>query len=361
MSQHRLTLPPSLQRLPSGLLLAIPLVLLVNLVIWGAYAVLVERDQQQWWLASERGLDRILIQLEGVRNNLHGDLAMLAASPNLQALLEEDTAQNLERLASEWEVFTAIKRRYDQVRWLDSQGRERLRINRTAQGAQRVGDAELQDKADRYYFKEAISLPAGQVYASPIDLNIEQGEIERPLKPMLRLGVPIADSQGNRRGLLLVNVLAGTLLEELAMQAAFTHAHLLLINPDGYYVRGFRPEEAWGFMLGLDDERFRFDKRFPQVWQQMVKRGSGQLDDAQGRFLFRGIRYGTEGFSQRYFLVLAGLPAELTTFERSQRSWWLVTSLVVSLVILALCLALLYYLRCCRGETLARSNPGHPI
>lgn len=357
MTYLKLTSPPYLQRLRSGLLLALPILLLVNLLIWGAYSMLVERKQQQWWQESERSLDRILIQVDEVRNDLHGDLALLAASPNLKALLDEETTEALDRLASEWEVFTAIKRRYDQVRWLDNRGRERLRINRTPQGAQRVPASELQDKSNRYYFQEAISLPAGQVYASPIDLNIEQGEIEQPLKPMLRLAVPVVDSDGNRHGLLLVNVLAATILEELAMHAGISRAHLLMINPEGYYVRGFHQEHAWGFMLKQDDERFRFDKGFTQVWQQMIKLGNGKVDGPQGRFLFRGIRYGAEGFAQRYFLVLAALPAELAVLERSSKPWWLVISLVVSLILAALCLTLSYYLRCCHEEVMASPNP----
>jgi hypothetical protein len=357
MTQLKQFSAPYLRRFRAGLLLALPIVLLINFVIWGAYSMLIEQQHQQWWLETERGLDRVLTQLDEVRNDLHGDLALLAASPNLKALLEESTTENLGRLASEWEVFTAIKRRYDQVRWLDNQGLERLRINRTPQGAQRVGDSQLQDKSDRYYFKEAISLPAGQVYASPIDLNIELGEIERPLKPMLRLAVPVTDGGGNRRGLLLVNVLAQTILDDLATQAGFSRAHLLMVDPEGYYVRGFRKQDAWGFMFKRDDEPYRFDKGFPQVWREMIKQGSGKVDGSQGRFLFRGVRYGTEGFSQRYFLVLAAMPSELALFEQAQRPWWLAVSLLVSLILVVLCLTLAYYLFCCRQEALAPPSP----
>jgi len=32
----------------------------------------------------------------------------------------------------------------------------------------------------------------GEVFASPLDLNVEQGEIEQPLKPMLRIAATFA-------------------------------------------------------------------------------------------------------------------------------------------------------------------------
>ncbi len=334
-----------------GLLLALPLVLLVNAIIWGAFSILTERQHQQWWLETEGGLDRILIHIEGMRNDLHGDLSLLASSANLKAVLDETTPENLDRLAAEWEVFTAIKRRYDQVRWLDNRGMERLRINRTPQGAHRVSDAQLQDKAGRYYFKEAISLPVGQIYASPIDLNIERGEVERPLKPMVRLAVPVTDSEGGRRGLLLVNVLAASILEDLSLHAGLSRSHLLLIDPAGYYVRGFREDQAWGFMLQRDGDDFRFDKAFPRIWQQMVKQGNGKADGAQGRFMFRSFSYGAEGFSQRYFLVLAALQAESTVLGQPQRSWWLLVSVLVSLILVVFSLMLSHYLSCCRRKT----------
>lgn len=344
------TLQKSWPRIRSGLLLWLPLAILVNTLIGTAYTVQMQHQRQLWWVETENRLDWILVHLDEVRNDLHGDLSLLMASRNLKALLDQTTTENLDRLASEWEVFTAIKRRYDQIRWLDTRGRERLRINRTSQGARRVSEEQLQDKSDRYYFKQAAGQPAGQIYASPIDLNIERGDIERPFKPILRLAMPLVDSEGVSRGLLLVNVLAGTLLEDLSMHAGLTLSHLLVIDPRGYYLRGYREGQAWGFMFERVDQEVRFDKTYPQVWQQMLAVGHGRFESPRGQFLFRSMRYGTGGFSQRYFIVLAGLEAELAAQEQAQRPWWLLLSLLNSLVLLALCLALSHYLYCCRGR-----------
>ena len=338
-------------RIRTGLLWWLPFVILVNGTIGIAYKAQMERQRQQWWVETENRLDWILVHLDEVRNDLHGDLSLLVESRNLKNLLDQTTRENLDLLASEWEVFTAIKRRYDQVRWLDNRGRERLRINRTSQGARRVSEEQLQDKSDRYYFKQAAGQPVGQIYASPIDLNIEGREIERPFKPILRLAMPLADSGGNKRGLLVVNVLAGSILEELSMHAGLTPSHLLLIDPRGYYLRGYREGQAWGFMFERVDREVRFDKAHPQVWRQMVEQGHGSVESARGQFLFRSLRYGTGGFSQRYFIVLAGLQAEFAAVEQAQRPWWLLLSLLNSLLLLGLCLVLSHFQHCCRGSS----------
>ncbi len=339
---------PLFAQLRTGLLLALPLLLIVNGIIWGAYSRVIDQQREQWRDQAESGLDAALITIERVRNDLHGDLLMLAESPTLKTTLDEATPDHLERLAAEWEIFAAIKRRYDQIRWLDNRGMERLRVNLTAQGAARIGDERLQDKSARYYFKEAIALPAGQVYASPIDLNIEHGEIERPYKPMLRLAVPVTDSRGRSRGLLLLNVLAEQVLDNLARHAGLIQSHLLMIDPTGYYLRGFSREQEWGFMFRLDDDAdYRFDKRFPAIWRQMVQQGVGEVESPQGQFLFRTVRYGTSGFDQRYFLLAVVLPNELKDAQATQVQLWLSASLAVSLSLLLLSLALAHYRAIC--------------
>jgi hypothetical protein len=337
-----------LRQLRASLLLALPLILIVNVVIYGAYSMLLERQRSLWLIQVESGLDDALLTIEELRNDMHGDLLLLANSPTFKAVLDGATPQNLDRLAAEWEVFAAIKRRYDQIRWLDNRGMERLRINLTLQGAVRVADDQLQDKSGRYYFKEAITLSAGQIYASPIDLNIERGEVEQPHKPMLRLAIPVSNSRQERRGLLLINVFAADIFDHLARHAGLTQGHLLMIDPTGFYLRGFQKDHEWGFMFQLrDDADYRFDKRYPSVWRRMVEQGSGELDAPSGQFLFRTVRYGTESFGHRYFLLAAVLPSELKGFQAELRQLWWFVSLVVSLVLIPLSLILSYYLINC--------------
>jgi hypothetical protein len=340
---------PLLPQLRLGLLFFLPLLVIINTIIWSAYSMLISLQREQWQRQAENGLDAAVITIEEMRNDLYGDLLLLANSPTLKKALDETISSHLSQLAAEWEVFASIKRRYDQIRWIDNRGVERLRVNLTAQGAHRIPENQLQDKSARYYYKEAISLSVGQIYASPVDLNIEHGEIERPYKPMLRLAVPVMDSEGRRRGLLLVNVLAEFILDNLARHAGLSLGYLLMIDSAGYYLRGFSPAQEWGFMFQLqDDKEFRFDKSYPSVWRQVVDKGVGRADSPQGQFIFRTVRYGTEGFSHRYFLMAAVLPSELKEFRAAQRQLWLSVSLAASLMLLALSLLLAHYLACCR-------------
>ena len=337
-----------MRQLRATLMLAVPLILIVNIIIYGAYNILLERQQVAWLAQVEDGLDDVLLIIEEHRNDMNGDLLLLAGSPTLKAVLENATPSRLDRLAAEWEVFAAIKRRYDQIRWLDNRGMERLRVNLAVQGASRVDDDQLQDKSGRYYFKEAITLPEGRIYASPIDLNIEHGKIELPHKPMLRLAVPVSNSQGERKGLLLINVLAADIFDHLERHAGLTQGQILMINPAGFYLRGFQKDQEWGFMFQVqEDSKYRFDKRYPSVWRRMVEQGTGEIDAPEGAFLFRTVRYGSESFGHRYFLLAAVLPSEMKSIQAELRQLWRFVSILVSLVLILLSLVLSYYLITC--------------
>lgn len=45
---------------------------------------------------------------------------------------------------------------------------------------------ELQDKGNRDYFLDAVGLAPGALYVSALDPNVENGEVEIPIRPMLR-------------------------------------------------------------------------------------------------------------------------------------------------------------------------------
>lgn len=101
---------------------------------------------------------------------------------------------------------------------------------------------------------------AGQVYISPFDLNMEQGRIETPYKPVIRFATPIYDLSGQKRSILVLNFLGDKLLHRFKQAAANIANHIHLLNQDGFWLSSPQPEDAWGFMF---DERRSFAKAYP--------------------------------------------------------------------------------------------------
>ncbi|HNG49194.1 MAG TPA: response regulator [Plasticicumulans sp.] len=252
---------------------------------------------------------------------------------------------------------------YDQVRWLDAGGRERVRLQREGGQVQRVASAALQDKSDRPYFREAIRLEAGEMYVSPLDLNIEHGRIEEPYKPMLRVATPVDDAEGVRRGLLIINVLAQPILDAAEGSLGSSGNPVTLLNADGYSLRSPEPEQDFGFMFGRSE---RFATRHAGIWAQMANAPAGQVEDAEGLWTWRRISLASTAGKMLSgtapeFIALTQVPAARLAQQRHE-VWLAVGSitaallLVHSLLSLALAFALAGRARAETGAALAREQ-----
>ena len=90
--------------------------------------------------------------------------------------------------------------RYDQIRFIDLKGHERIRVNYKNNATYIVKEEDLQNKSRSKYFREGIKLAPGKVYVSPMELNIEYNKIEIPYKPVVRFVTPVVDDKGNKIG-----------------------------------------------------------------------------------------------------------------------------------------------------------------
>lgn len=217
------------------------------------------------------------------------DLNFLANLPVLDDLVNSRDQALLEPLIREFTIFSTYKKVYDQVRFLDYQGNEKVRINRIGDTSIVVPTDQLQYKGDRYYFRETVELPGGAIYVSPFDLNVEQGVLEEPFKPIIRFSTPVIDSQGEFRGVVILNYLGQYLLDELERTAILgLHGHLMLVNGKGYWLKGLNAEDEWGFMLSGGGD-LTMAARYPEVWKIITASDSGQLQTPSGLFTFSTI------------------------------------------------------------------------
>jgi signal transduction histidine kinase len=225
--------------------------------------------------------DIITGELDAVRS----ELLFLSGQAALRRYLarEPGARQDLE---SEYLLFCRQRAVYDQVRYLDDKGRERIRVNFNGGQPAIVPPSELQPKADRYYFTEAMRLNRGEVFVSAFDLNIEHGQIERPLKPTLRFATPVFDAGGTRRGVIVLNYLGAALLDKLTEVSGGFAGTTLLLNPQGHYLRGPAAEDEWGFMLGHGRT---FAARYPDAWVRILVDQQGQCHTADGLFTYRAL------------------------------------------------------------------------
>lgn len=123
-----------------------------------------------------------------------------------------------------------------QMRLLDASGMEQVRVDKPAATAHAVPAARLQNKADRYYVRDVLTKPRGELYASPLDLNEEFGRVETPERPVVRLATIIAGDDGKARGLVVVNLHAQVLLDPLQQMVHERDGVAYLFDRSGHYL-----------------------------------------------------------------------------------------------------------------------------
>ena len=212
------------------------------------------------------------------------DLMFLSEQNELLQMLESGEASWREALAVEYLSFSARRGIYDQIRFLDETGMEVVRVNFDNGNPSIVPNEQLQSKEERYYLGETLVLEQGEVFVSPFDLNIEHGEIEQPLKSVIRFGTPVFDSHGQERGIVLLNYLGANLIHHLEM-AHSEYGQVLLLNLDGFWLVGPSPEDEWGFMYEAKTN-CTFGNDFPEAWQRICGSESEQFYGVGGFFTY---------------------------------------------------------------------------
>jgi PAS domain S-box-containing protein/diguanylate cyclase (GGDEF)-like protein len=123
-----------------------------------------------------------------------------------------------------------------QLRYINESGKESIRFERKFLGDiyRKVPNNALQDKSDRYYFKEVKVLNEGEIWISDIDLNIENGKIQVPFVPTLRVATPVYLNQ-EFKGIVIINLFMDKILDKITQNDLFM---ISLVDKDGYILVG---------------------------------------------------------------------------------------------------------------------------
>lgn len=198
------------------------------------------------------------------------DLRLATRNPDLARMLGATGPLRVSaqaHLVEQWKALAESRGRYVQIRYIDEDGDERIRIERDGGEYRSTPVPRLQNKARRYYFIETMTLDPGQVYVTSMDLNQEHGRIERPFLPVVRYATPVADREGRRAGMVILNLDARPLLE-IARRTSREHAVAFLVDRQGYFLAHPDPAKRWGAARDLGHGANIRD-RYPDLWQNI--------------------------------------------------------------------------------------------
>ncbi len=278
----------------------------IFVLLFTVVSIIYIRDlDREWRLRTEQSAHRLQLAYELIVRDFQrvkSDLLFLADQPEFKNFdsRSKNTRQNCE---NRFEDFLRAKRAYQQIRLIDGNGLEVVRADLVSDKIRIVPEHELQNKQDRYYVQESKKLDVGELFVSEFDLNLEHGEIEQPLNPVVRFVTKVSNSKVSPRSveqgylLLVVNYKGAPLLNELSMISLPGSTYL--VREDGHFLLAPESREEWGWLLNHDHN---FASKFPNAWSRRAYE-SCQLT-RNGAFSFR--RLGTsdgENLQKELYIV----------------------------------------------------------
>lgn len=282
--------PKNYYTLANGVLGYVGAVLLLALVLLSVHKQQILRQQLK--LENSEAQELALVKSAFLNRLQQASLDVLALSleSDLHELIEFQSQHALFELESDYVNLARIKTGFDQIRYIDKNGDEIIRINQQDGKPTTVGRHQLQNKFSRYYFKNGMSLNKGQIYLSPFDLNIEHEQVDIPYKPIIRVVTVVTNSAGEKTGIIVINLKGKPILNDMSRASNTMSGHISLLNKEGYWLHGAEPEKLWGFMFP-DKQAQRFSLQKVDVWKEFQKQQRGTVHTTEGAYIFETIEF----------------------------------------------------------------------
>jgi len=234
---------------------------LAPLLILGVYNIVVnstnmeENIYNELKSKSEEKISAIQRNLMSVEN----DLQFLSTSFSITNLIEAISYDDPDEIeywtdatANMYKNFSQNNSNYLQIRFLNTDGKEVVRIDSDGKNPNICSAENLQNKKASSYFVETVKLSKSDVYVSPLNLNKEHGKIQKPYMPVIRYATPVFDEYDEFSGVVIINVNANSFLNKYEVSHS---GESILVNKDGYFLAHPENAKEWGFMTPGSEEK----------------------------------------------------------------------------------------------------------
>ncbi len=240
-------------------------------------------------MAKETG--KVKLQSQLVTRNFEpviSDLMVFATHTSSHLVNYRDDRPQHETLAQAYQILAKYKKLYHRIQLLDQTGKESIRvdfIDNQSPIAKQVNSPTVKDNLD---LKQLYSLAKEEVYISPLFLDFDQSKANPTPKPLITFGTPIFNSQGQKQGVLIFQHFGEKILQNFSKPNHNYRSESMLLNGEGFWLKGTNPAEEWGFMYP-ERQNQTFKNRFAREWQKISQLDSGQFQTADGIFTFETV------------------------------------------------------------------------
>ncbi|NOH81096.1 sensor domain-containing diguanylate cyclase [Vibrio sp. RE86] len=225
---------------------------------------------------SRNKLEYAKVELQMSLSKVSTSLRYLSHNNILIKAVKEPSVENLDALEDFWLLIARTQGYFSQLRFLDAEGMEIVRVNSGQAFVEIVDRNRLQDKGDRDYFAYAKDLKDAQMGTFGIDLELENGEIVHPLVPAYRIIYPIV-LDGKRHGYFIANLDLPRIYKGLAYKRNLTNLPNV-ITQDGYYLMSNDGDNIMGHLVDKHKED-NVANQYPALWRSIQLNESGTVKE----------------------------------------------------------------------------------
>ncbi|MCE0495076.1 sensor histidine kinase [Vibrio salinus] len=256
-----------------------------GLIGWLIYKNSIDTHLDQVLSEQQKRINQAQVLFIREIGDMKRTIRLLHDDPSLSRSIDKNTPINPELAEELFVSFAHSINSLMQVRWIDIQGQEQVRVNAQEGDVYIVPHEQLQNKINRYYVRRGYQTPEGSVYLSSLDLNIEHGKIEIPYQPTIRITLRTGATEPQRDGLLVLNYNIGYLLR--AIRTLNTdEVKLQIIDQDGFWIMHPDDRLEWGSDLNKPQNNVK--NISPALWKALQKnKEKRELDLNQGMVSYK--------------------------------------------------------------------------
>ncbi len=263
-----------------GLLLGVPLIL-----VWYSLILYTLKAEQTHVISSliqqnESQDSNTAFLVDNYMDEIVENLKLIRDADEVQLYLNSPHEAPLSEVEAMFQRVMVNKNDYDQLRLLDSTGNEIVRVDNLSETQVHLTTKDaLQFKGNRYYFQETQTLQHNEVFISPLDLNMENGDVEIPYKPVVRFATPLFNQNNVFQGILIINYKAEyfiTLLEEHKAHEGLDNYWFYIVNKNGEFILHHDENNNFSYMF-KETNHLNFSLVNQSAWDTIKKGDMGTI------------------------------------------------------------------------------------
>ena len=232
------------------ILLCVSLITPLGLIVYILLIGNQTQDELHRLLIKEQQQKSVLF-FENSLHNVYSDIIFLSriVQQSISSDFKKNNGKTQKHISQTFRQLLEANSLYQQIRLIDSTGKEHIRLDQRKRQIVRTKFDKLQNKSGNYYVNETLNLQIGEIYISELDLNRENGRIETPFNPTIRIATKLNDGHGQFQGIIVINISAKVILDNI-INSEKHGGKTFLVDEKGRYIIHPQPEKKESTRLG---------------------------------------------------------------------------------------------------------------